>query len=193
MEKTLTKLGNSWALVLDKVLMELVGIEPDVPVKLAVRGDELIIRAAKASPKLLRKVDSAEPGTSADVSAGENGTQVFLPVSALDFDEAAISVTSSPKKRAFLIGDEPKSKNVHTLLKMALYRGESINGYDLINGKHKFQWNNVKGDPKKSQFRDYWILNGHEIDHPNDIPFADAQRWIQHGRRAAKSKRLEIG
>ena len=49
MEKALTKLGNSYALVLDKVLMELIGIGADSAVKLTVRGDELIVPAARGS------------------------------------------------------------------------------------------------------------------------------------------------
>src|SRR5688572_25973116 len=48
MEKELTKIGNSSALVLDKVLMELIGIKPESKVKLTVRGDELVIRAAES-------------------------------------------------------------------------------------------------------------------------------------------------
>ena len=75
---------------------------------------------------------------------------------------------------------------------MALYRGESINAYDLVTGKHLCQWNNVKGDPRKSSFRDYWIENGYEVEHPNDIPFADAKRWVEHGKTEARSRSLEI-
>jgi len=75
---------------------------------------------------------------------------------------------------------------------MALYRGESINAYDLVTGKHLWQWNNVKGDPRKSSFRDYWIENGYEVEHPNDIPFADAKRWVEHGKTEARSRSLEI-
>ena len=60
MEKALTKLGNSYALVLDKVLMELIGIGADSAVKLTVRGDELIVRARCSDgtrAKLVRVLD----------------------------------------------------------------------------------------------------------------------------------------
>jgi antitoxin component of MazEF toxin-antitoxin module len=61
MEKALTKLGNSDALVLDKILMELIGIGADSAVKLTVRGDEPIVPAARGSDgtraKLVRVLD----------------------------------------------------------------------------------------------------------------------------------------
>jgi len=193
MEKDLTKLGNSSALVLDKVIMELIGITPDSKVKLTVRGDELIIRAA-SPPETHRSIESEiEPQTpTADAEPRTEQTRPpvldfqVLEVDADDFD------SSTPKKRAFLIGDEPKATSVHTLLKMALYRGQSINAYDLVTGERRFQWNNVKGEPRKSDFRDYWIEHGHEIDHPNDIPFSDAKRWVEYGRQQAKRHSLQI-
>jgi antitoxin component of MazEF toxin-antitoxin module len=190
MEKELTKIGNSSALVLDKVLMELIGIRPESTVKLTIRGDELVIRAAESRTVEARAVDEPVEDTeipSAEVSLDRPKGIPFEVVNIVDgFDSTA------HKKRAFLIGDEPKAQTVHTLLKMALYRGQSINAYDLVTGKHLQQWNNVKGDPRMSSFRDYWIENGHEVEHPNDIPYADAKRWVEHGRKEARDRSLEI-
>jgi antitoxin component of MazEF toxin-antitoxin module len=47
--KTLVKVGNSYAIVLDRALMDLVGISPDVPVNLQVNGQSLTLTST-ASP-----------------------------------------------------------------------------------------------------------------------------------------------
>ena len=47
--KALVKVGNSYAVVLDRTLMDLVGISPDVPVTLQVHGQTLIL-ASSTSP-----------------------------------------------------------------------------------------------------------------------------------------------
>jgi antitoxin component of MazEF toxin-antitoxin module len=46
LEKRLTKVGNSWALVLDKPLMELAGLSPDQPVEIRSNGNGLVISAS---------------------------------------------------------------------------------------------------------------------------------------------------
>ena len=46
MIKTLTKVGNSHALVIDKPLMEALGIEHDTPLQLTVSGNSLIVTPA---------------------------------------------------------------------------------------------------------------------------------------------------
>jgi antitoxin component of MazEF toxin-antitoxin module len=47
--KSLVKVGNSYALVLDRTLMDLVGISPDVPVNIQVDGQKLTL-SSSASP-----------------------------------------------------------------------------------------------------------------------------------------------
>jgi antitoxin component of MazEF toxin-antitoxin module len=47
--KSLVKVGNSYAIVLDRTLMDLVGISPDVPVNLQVNGQTLTL-SSSASP-----------------------------------------------------------------------------------------------------------------------------------------------
>jgi len=47
--KSLIKVGNSYAVVLDRTLMDLVGISPDVPVNLQVNGQTLTL-SSSASP-----------------------------------------------------------------------------------------------------------------------------------------------
>ena len=46
MIKTLTKLGNSHALVIDKPLLEALGIGPDTPLQVTVSGNSLIVTPA---------------------------------------------------------------------------------------------------------------------------------------------------
>lgn len=47
MIKTLTKLGNSQALVIEKPLLEALGIKPDTPLQMTVSGNSLIVTPAK--------------------------------------------------------------------------------------------------------------------------------------------------
>ena len=51
MIKTLTKHGNSWALIIDKPVMELLNIQPDTPLKIRTDGQTLIIAPAAESPR----------------------------------------------------------------------------------------------------------------------------------------------
>jgi antitoxin component of MazEF toxin-antitoxin module len=46
--KSLVKVGNSYAVVLDRTLMDLVGISPDVPVNLQVNGRTLTVSSSNA-------------------------------------------------------------------------------------------------------------------------------------------------
>ena len=46
LEKRLTKVGNSWAVVLDKPLMDLAGLSPDQPVEIRSNGHGLVITAS---------------------------------------------------------------------------------------------------------------------------------------------------
>lgn len=43
MTKTLIKHGNSLALVIDKPILELLGISPDTPLELTTNGDALLV------------------------------------------------------------------------------------------------------------------------------------------------------
>ena len=49
--KTLTKHGNSWALVIDKPVLELLNIEPETPLKIRTDGQTLIIAPADDSAR----------------------------------------------------------------------------------------------------------------------------------------------
>jgi antitoxin component of MazEF toxin-antitoxin module len=51
MIKTLTKHGNSWALVIDKPVLELLNIEPQTPLKIRTDGQTLIIAPADDSAR----------------------------------------------------------------------------------------------------------------------------------------------
>ncbi|MCZ7647267.1 MAG: AbrB/MazE/SpoVT family DNA-binding domain-containing protein [Planctomycetota bacterium] len=47
MTKTLTRHGNSYALVIDKPILELLQITPDTPLELVTDGDALVVRAVR--------------------------------------------------------------------------------------------------------------------------------------------------
>jgi antitoxin component of MazEF toxin-antitoxin module len=49
MIKTLTRQGNSSALIIDRTLMELLGIEQDTPLKITVEGRRMIVEPAEAA------------------------------------------------------------------------------------------------------------------------------------------------
>lgn len=92
------------------------------------------------------------------------------------------------KKRAFLIGNE--KGRVHLLVKMALYRGQSINCYHLIReDRRKLEGRNT---PDFDDIRDGYIQHGIEVKYPNDIPETDVGRWVEFGRQQAKSRKLEV-
>ena len=55
--KTLVKVGNSYAIVLDRTLMDLVGISPDVPVNLQVNGQSLTWTSAAAPMSVEQALD----------------------------------------------------------------------------------------------------------------------------------------
>ncbi len=60
MVKTLTKTGNSLALVLDRPLLEATGIDATTPLEISTDGDVIVIspqRPAKRNQKLRRVVD----------------------------------------------------------------------------------------------------------------------------------------
>ncbi len=60
MVKTLTKTGNSLAVVLDRPLLEATGIDATTPLEISTDGDVIVIspqRPAKRNQKLRRVVD----------------------------------------------------------------------------------------------------------------------------------------
>lgn len=58
MVKTLTKHGNSLALVIDKPILELLNIDADTPLSITTDGKSLII--APADPKRAKKLTAAK-------------------------------------------------------------------------------------------------------------------------------------
>lgn len=56
MTKTLTKHGNSFALVIDKPIMELLGIDPGKPVDMTTDGTSLIVTPRKNAARSARLV-----------------------------------------------------------------------------------------------------------------------------------------
>jgi hypothetical protein len=56
--KSLIKVGDGYAVVLDRELMDLVGISPDVPVNLQVNGQTLTLSSSIAAPNPDLAIDS---------------------------------------------------------------------------------------------------------------------------------------
>ena len=54
MVKTLTRLGNSSALIVDKPIMELLDIDNDTPLKITVEGRRLIVEPAAGPERVAR-------------------------------------------------------------------------------------------------------------------------------------------
>jgi hypothetical protein len=94
----------------------------------------------------------------------------------------------SQKKRSFLVGN--KDKCVHFLAKLALYRGQSINCYNLVTKERKKL--EGRSTPNFDAIRKDFMDTGHEIPYPNDIPEADVERWVEYGMSQAKKLGLEI-
>lgn len=51
MQKNLTKHGNSFALIIDKPILELLHIEPTTPLEITTNGEVLIIRPVRGEKK----------------------------------------------------------------------------------------------------------------------------------------------
>ena len=49
MQKTLTKHGDSLALIIDKPILDLLNIEPTTPLEIRTNGEELIIRPVRTA------------------------------------------------------------------------------------------------------------------------------------------------
>jgi antitoxin component of MazEF toxin-antitoxin module len=63
MTKTLTRTGNSLALVLDKPMLEATGIDADTPLEISTDGDVIVIspvRSKKRTAKLKQILDDLD-------------------------------------------------------------------------------------------------------------------------------------
>ena len=60
MVKTLTRHGNSYALVIDRAILELLNIDPELPLELTTDGNALTIRPAQSGAKRSRVAKSLE-------------------------------------------------------------------------------------------------------------------------------------
>jgi antitoxin component of MazEF toxin-antitoxin module len=54
MRKTLTKHGNSLALVIDKPILGLLDIDADTPLEITTNGDALIVQPVRKDPRQAR-------------------------------------------------------------------------------------------------------------------------------------------
>lgn len=56
--KTLTKHGNSYALIIDRAILELLGFEPDTPLEISTDGTVLIVQPVR-DPRRRKRFDKA--------------------------------------------------------------------------------------------------------------------------------------
>lgn len=68
--KTLTRLGNSSALVIDRTLMNLMGIDPETPLKVTVEGRKLTVEP-------LSDKERAKQFTAAMTRTGRKNARLF--------------------------------------------------------------------------------------------------------------------
>ncbi|HNQ22475.1 MAG TPA: AbrB/MazE/SpoVT family DNA-binding domain-containing protein [Phycisphaerae bacterium] len=60
MVKTLIKHGNSYALVIDRTILELLRVTPDTPLELTTNGDTLLISPVRDAKRQRRLRESLE-------------------------------------------------------------------------------------------------------------------------------------
>ena len=58
MVKTLTKHGNSYAIIIDKPILELLQIEPDTPIDIRTDGDVLVL-VPRRDPERQKQLEEA--------------------------------------------------------------------------------------------------------------------------------------
>lgn len=112
----------------------------------------------------------------------------------LDFDPLDESGTSSDKgkKAALLVGGNPKSKDVYYGVKLALYRGRSINRYDLTSGQRvKKNRGDFSSDEEMDKAIEYYLRVGHAVTHPA-IREENVPEWIAHFKKEAKRLGLNV-
>jgi hypothetical protein len=100
---------------------------------------------------------------------------------------AITTVTANSEgRRAYLVGAGPKSEKVHLIVKMALWRGRSINRYDLVN-----QTRLKKIGPAKDAEIDDFKSRGYEVKEPYYAE-GETDDWIKYGIAEAKRLGLKI-
>ena len=99
---------------------------------------------------------------------------------------------SGRARRAFLVGGDPKSKDVYYGVKLAFYWGKSINRYDLTTNKRvKKNKDDFSAEKQMEEAIAYYIRVGHEVEHPkigeNSLP-----EWVAHFKKEAKRLGLNV-
>jgi hypothetical protein len=101
------------------------------------------------------------------------------------YDPFGSGADTGKSKRALLLPTGPDAPTVRTVVKLALYKGQSINFYDMVSGQHR-----TISRPPQSLI-DQYIKAGHEIEHPA-IPYTEVDAWIAHGKREAERLGLTV-
>jgi len=96
------------------------------------------------------------------------------------------ATANSEGRRAFLVGAGPKSEKVHLIVKMALWRGRSINRYDLIDGTRL-----EKIGPAKDADIDNFKSRGYEVKEPYYAE-GETDHWVKYGIEQAQKLGLKI-
>ena len=94
-------------------------------------------------------------------------------------------------RRAFLVGGDPKSQEVWFGVKLALYRGKSINRYTLMTERREKWGKRDLTVEQMDQAIARYIRVGHEVDHPA-IPEDNVPKWIAHFKKEAARLGLPV-
>ena len=80
MTKTLTRHGNSYALVIDKPIMEMLHITPETPLQLATNGDSLVISPVRDKARQ-KKLDATLAKINRKLANFCQSSPAILPIS----------------------------------------------------------------------------------------------------------------
>ncbi|EMI19182.1 hypothetical protein RMSM_03890, partial [Rhodopirellula maiorica SM1] len=96
------------------------------------------------------------------------------------------ATANSEGRRAYLVGDGPRSEKVHLIVKMALWRGRSINQYDLVDGTRL-----GKVRAAKNTDIDDFKCRGYEVKEPYYAE-GETEQWVKYGIVQAHKLGLKI-
>jgi hypothetical protein len=152
---------------------------------------EDIDELAHGQQALLQRVERLEASTGSSPDNDSDLETDPLEEDAGPFSEFGDFQEDEQAKRAYLVGNEPKSRKVHLLVKVHDYRGKAIYVYNLLTGGRTQEASSSTRDIDARIARYGQI--GHQITHPGDIPYKANQRWVQHARTEARRLGLTVG
>jgi hypothetical protein len=100
-------------------------------------------------------------------------------------DRPIPEAAKSEGRRAFLVGEGPRSESVHLIVKMALWGKRSINVYDMLANTR------VKRYPASDEAIEGYRARGYEIEEPY-LAEGEKDLWIRYGIETAGRLGLRV-